>query len=345
VQNIRKYLPTGIKLLPALLLALAILPSSCRKAAYRTDISGIELDLKIKRFERDLFAVDFDSIPQSIPLLYDRYGEFFDLFNYRIINIGGARQITYPDYLRNFLTDYLNNQVYQETMKVFPDLGDLERVLTDAFKRYRVHFPESEVPQLYSFVSRFNRSIVTAKGILAIGLDNYLGTGCEFYPRLGLYQYQIRNMYPGKIPSDCMAGWAMTEFEYNDSADNVLSNMIYQGKIACFTKWMLPAEPDSVIMGFSADQMNFCRNNEARMWEYLVEHKILFETGRMSIQKFTGNGPFTRDFTPESPARASVWLGWRIVEAYLRRNPGVTLGDLMRDNDYQKILTLSRYNT
>jgi hypothetical protein len=178
VQNIRKYLPTGIKLLPALLLALAILPSSCRKAAYRTDISGIELDLKIKRFERDLFAVDFDSIPQSIPLLYDRYGEFFDLFNYRIINIGGARQITYPDYLRNFLTDYLNNQVYQETMKVFPDLGDLERVLTDAFKRYRVHFPESEVPQLYSFVSRFNRSIVTAKGILAIGLDNYLGTGC-----------------------------------------------------------------------------------------------------------------------------------------------------------------------
>jgi hypothetical protein len=97
-------------------------------------------------------------------------------------------------------------------------------------------------------------------------------------------------------------------------------------------------------MGFSADQMNFCRNNEARMWEYLVEHKILFETGRMSIQKFTGNGPFTRDFTPESPARASVWLGWRIVEAYLRRNPGVTLGDLMRDNDYQKILTLSRYN-
>ena len=80
------------------------------------------------------------------------------------------------------------------------------------------------------------------------------------------------------------------------------------------------------------------------MWEYLVEHKMLFETDRMNILKFTGSGPFTRDFTPESPARAAVWLGWRIVEEYMRRNPEITLEDLMRDNDFQKILTLSKYN-
>jgi hypothetical protein len=107
---------------------------------------------------------------------------------------------------------------------------------------------------------------------------------------------------------------------------------------------MLPAEPDTVIIGFSGGEMKFCRNNEARMWEYLVEHKILFETDRMTIQKFTGNGPFTRDFTHESPARASIWLGWRIVEAYMRRNSELTLEELMREDDYQKILTLSKYN-
>ncbi len=341
---IRKYLRTRSRVLPAAILVLAMAFPSCRKTMYRTDISGMDLELKIKRFERDLFALDFDSIPGSIPMLYERYGDFFDLFNYRIIRIGGTRQITYPDYLRSFLTDYLNHQVYMETMEVFPELGDLERILTDAFKRYRVHFPDMQVPGLYSFVSRFNQSIVTAGGILAIGLDNYLGADCGYYPQLGLYQYQIRNMYPGKIPSDCMSGWAMTEFEYHDSVDNLLSNMIYQGKIAFFTKWMLPEEADSVIMGFSAGQMKFCRNNEARMWEYLVEHRFLFETDRMTLQKFTGNGPFTRDFTPESPARASVWLGWRIVEEYMKRNPGVSLRDLMQDDDYQKILTLSKYN-
>ncbi len=325
-------------------MVLPALFPSCGKTTYRTDISGIELDLEIKRFERDLFSIDFDSISESTSFFYDRYGDFFDLFNYRIINIGGARQLTYPDYLKSFLTDYLNHRVYLETMEVFPDLGELELILSDAFKRYRYHFPGREVPEIFSFVSRFNQSIVTSEGILGIGLDNYLGTGCEYYPNLGLHRYQILNMHPGKIPGDCMTGWAITEFEFNDSVDNVLANMIYHGKMACFTKWMLPDEPDSLIMGFSAGQMKFCRNNEAKMWEYLVEHIILFETDRMSIQKFTGNGPFTGNFTHESPARASVWLGWRIVEEYLRRNPELTLRDLMMEDDYQKILTLSRYN-
>jgi hypothetical protein len=326
-------------------MAIFMLPfTACRKTTYQTDISGIEMGLNIGRFEHDLFELDFDSIPASVPLLYERYGEFFDLFNYRIINIGGARQPTYPDYLKSFLTDYLNHQVYRETLEVFPDLAELESVLGDAFKRYSVHFPGMVIPVVYTFISRFNQSIVTAEGILAIGLDNYLGTECEFYSRLGRHRYQVLNMHPRKIPSDCMMGWGMTEFEYSDSVDNVLSNMIYQGKMAYFTKWMLPAEPDSLIMGFTAGQMKFCRNNEARMWEYLVENKMLFETDRMTVMKFTGEGPFTRDFTPESPARAAVWLGWRIVEGYMRRNPEITLSELMAEHDYQKILTLSKYN-
>jgi hypothetical protein len=300
--------------------------------------------MKITRFETDLFALDFDSIPENVPRLYEKYGDFFDLYNYRIINIGGARQVTYPDYLKSFLTDHLNNQVYRETMRVYPDLTRLEQSLTRAFRRYSVHFPGMEIPKVYSFISRFNQSIVTAGGILGVGLDNYLGRDCEFYPRLGRHQYQILNMHPGKIPSDCMMGWAMTEFEYNDSVDNLLSSMIYNGMMAYFTKWMLPEEPDSLIMGFTEGQMRFCRNNEARMWEYLVENKLLFQTDRMTVLKFTGNGPFTGDFSPESPARAAVWIGWRIVEQYMRRNQEKSLAELMRTRDYQKILTLSKYN-
>jgi hypothetical protein len=136
----------------------------------------------------------------------------------------------------------------------------------------------------------------------------------------------------------------MTEFEYYDSVDNVLSNMIYHGKMAYFAKWMLPEHPDSLIMGFTANQILFCSNNEDTMWEYLVENQLLFESDRMSIQKYTGNGPFTTDFTQESPARAAVWIGWRIVEAYARKNPELSLADIMYEDNYQKILTLSQYN-
>jgi hypothetical protein len=90
--------------------------------------------------------------------------------------------------------------------------------------------------------------------------------------------------------------------------------------------------------------MKFCRNNEARMWEYLIENKLLFETNRSVIRKFTGVGPFTKDFTSESPARAAVWTGWRIVEAYSRNNRDLSLREIMEEKDYQKVLTLSKYN-
>lgn len=326
------------------ILGLTMLFQGCRQDPYQTDIGGIKMDLQISRFEEDLYELDFDSIPAAIPVLKKRYGDFFDIFNYRIINIGGSDMVTYPDYLRSFLTDYLNNEVYQKTMEVFPDLGYLQSQLNDAFRRYQFHFPDLPVPQVYSFISRFNQSIVTSDGLLAVGLDNYLGRDTEFYKRLARHQYQINNMHPAKIPSDCLLGWGITEFEYNDSVDNVLSNMIYHGRNAYFTKWMLPDQPDSLIMGFTAEQMRFCRNNESRMWEYMVEARVLFETDRMTIQKFTGSGPFTSDFTNESPARSAAWLGWRIVEDYMRHNPRVSLQDLMNENDYQKLLTLSKYH-
>ena len=58
------------------------------------------------------------------------------------------------------------------------------------------------------------------------------------------------------------------------------------------------------------------------MWEYLVEHDMLFSTDPMLIKKLTGDAPFTSYFTSESPGRAANWIGFRIVESYMRKNPG-----------------------
>jgi len=321
-----------------------LVTGGCKKDLYRVDVSSIDLEIKIKRFEIDLFSLDYDSIEEKIPWFYNKYGEFFDLYNYEIINIGDAKQRTYPEYLKIFLTDYLNNEVYHKTMEVFPDLTNLERELTGAFRHYKYHFPEKEIPEIITYVSRFNQSVVTAEGIIGIGLDKYLGRDEDYYVQLGLNRYTILNMHSGKIPSDCMMAWGLSEFEYNDSVDNLLSNMIYNGQIMFFVKSMLPNHPDSLVMGFTSSQMQFCIMNEDRMWEYLIGEKLLFETDRVTISKFTGYGPFTADFTRESPARAAVWIGWRIVEAYAKNNPDRSLADIMHDKNYHRILTLSKYN-
>jgi hypothetical protein len=80
------------------------------------------------------------------------------------------------------------------------------------------------------------------------------------------------------------------------------------------------------------------------MWQYLVEKDLLFNTDQLTIRKLTGEAPFTGYFTKESPGRAAVWLGFRIVESYMMKNPGVKLGDLMINGDVQGLVEKAKYS-
>ena len=61
------------------------------------------------------------------------------------------------------------------------------------------------------------------------------------------------------------------------------------------------------------------------MWQYLIEKDLLFSTDQLTIRKLTGEAPFTSYFTNESPGRAAVWIGFRIVESYMVKNPDISL--------------------
>ena len=140
-----------------------------------------------------------------------------------------------------------------------------------------------------------------------------------------------------------MKAWVLTEFEYNDSIDNVVNNMIYHGKIQYLLNAIYPQMSDSLKFGFSGEQLRWCIQNEKQMWDYLIDQKLLFSTDYMLINKLINPAPFTAGFPRKSPGRASVWLGWKIVDAYMQRNDEVSLYDLMKDDDYQHILSESRY--
>jgi hypothetical protein len=90
--------------------------------------------------------------------------------------------------------------------------------------------------------------------------------------------------------------------------------------------------------------MNFCRNNEGLMWQYLVENDLVFKTDQFVIRKLVGEAPFTSYFTNESPGRAACWLGFRIVESYMARNRDIGLESLMKTVNIQDILEKAKYN-
>jgi hypothetical protein len=232
-------------------------------------------------------------------------------------------------------------------VKVFPDIKKIQSDINDAFRHYLYYFPGKKVPGVYTCITGFNNSIITGDSALGISLDRYLGADCEYYPRLGIYKYISERMTPGNVVPDCVFGWASSEWDFSTigyQADNVLAEIIHFGKLKYFEKCMLPEETNELIFGFTAGQMKFCINNEQQMWQYIIEHDLLFNTDQFTIRKLTGEAPFTSWFTSESPGRAAVWIGFRIVEAYMMKNPGISMEELMKETDLQKILEKSKYN-
>ena len=184
---------------------------------------------------------------------------------------------------------------------------------------------------------------MVAEDFIGINLDKYLGSDCIFYQYLGIPQYKIKKMYPQKMVPDLFYAYALTEFPNLDPVDNLLSNLIYQGKLMYFIEAMLPETPDSVVMGYSALQQEWCEANESLMWAHWAENKLLYSVERLDLQKYIGDAPFTSTFTKESPGKTGVWIGWQIIRSYMNNHPDVSLGQLMEMNNSQEILSQSRY--
>ena len=326
------------------LVLVIIIFSGCQSNPLKVDVSGIDLKLSIKRLDRDIYLVKPDNVQFAILKLRQTYGSFFDAYNENVIALGNSSDPTYPNYLNTFLTDTMRVLSRQKIDSAFNDITDIERKLQDGFRHYKYYFPHKTIPQVFTIISGFNQSIVMRTDAVGISLDNYLGANCPFYVMLGLPEYKRENMFSDKIPTDVLLAWATSEFAFDESKNDLISNMIYQGKLLYFLDAMFPEEPDYLKIGFRPDKIDWCTKNEPGMWTYLIEHRLLFNTERMNIVRFVGPAPFTSTFTKDSPGRAASWLGWQIVRKYMKKNPGISLPSLMKDNDYQKILNDSGYS-
>jgi|GEM_PF-35898 len=334
----------AMKLNPVVFVFVVTCAVACNHDRFHADISDENVIVSLSRFEKDLFSADPALLEELIPAWKQKYGTFFQHFSY-IIKLGSTEDPEFAEKLRQFVTDRTNYLVFKRTQDIFPTLDTFTMELTKAFRYYHHYFPNKPIPRIVTYISGFNQSAVTDDSLLAIGLDKYLGTQEKLYREIGIYNYLLINMYPGKMVSDCIHFWGETEFPFNDSINNLISNMIYRGRLLFFTSAMQPSVNDSVNWGFSGRGLDFCITNEKYLWTMLIEKKFLFSTDRFTIDKFILEGPFTKDFGRDSPARAAVWIGYRIVSSYMDRNRDISISGLMEETDYMKILNLSAYNT
>ncbi len=321
-------------------LAVSVFVVGCRKGP---EVNQVNVEFKLVPFYMDLHSIPLDSVAEYVPRLQQKYGSFLDAYSEGVIHVGAINAPGYADYLKSFI-EYAPNRDVFDTCKIrYANTDDLYRDIKTAFQHYRFYFNEAQIPDVYMHISGFNQSMVVDSGIVAVSIEKYLGADCQFYEWLSFPLYLRKKMMPEKIVPDIMKAIAMTEFPLNDSVNDVVNHVIYQGKLAYFVRQMVPEIHDSLLFDYSEKELDWCRSNEAQMWATLVENKHLFNTEQLVIQKYTGDAPFTAYFGQNSPGHAGVFLGYRLVEAYMKNNEGLTLKDLMTQNDSRFILSKSGY--
>jgi lipoprotein NlpI len=80
------------------------------------------------------------------------------------------------------------------------------------------------------------------------------------------------------------------------------------------------------------------------MWAFYIENNWFYTTEDYVIKRLTFPAPnATALGLPEAaPGQTANYLGWKIVESYLRRYPETTIDDLLKQ-DAQKTLELSKF--
>lgn len=326
-----------------LLILLCIAIYSCKDKNLYPDISGIKVSLNVIPFYEELSKVDTLKIQEELEPILNRYPEFMQAYSRQIIKLGVPKSKDYYMHMYDFLTYKANKDIYERAQKVFPDYNQFIAELEQGFKYYKYYFKEVNVPDVYIMISGFSQSIAVDSAWVGVSVEKYLGEDCEFYEWLQIPIYLRKGMIKKKMASDVIRAIALTNYSYDNEVNDLINNMVYKGKIKYFVHRMFPDMQDSLLFDYNNQQMQWCNKHEEDMWASMVEWKHIFSNDRMLIQKYTDDAPFTANFGNNSAPRAGEFLGYKIIEAYMKNNSDISVKKLMEEKDGRKILAASKY--
>ena len=318
---------------------------SC-KQHNRPDVSNIKLNIKIGRFDLDLYNGKSKDLIQTDKMLKVKYPIFYDDYIHRMV---GNMEYSGPEILTTLYKDQAYADLNAEKDSIFKDLKPQEEELSQAFKYIKYYYPQVKVPQFISFISGFSVQTPIGDNYMGIGLDMFLGKDSKFYRAIvqSVPMYLSRRFTPEYIVPRLTETFAREElFPEADDDRSLLSKMVHNGKILYFMDNVLNEElSDSVKIGYTSKQLKWCQTYEGDIWGYFIANNLLFETDFQKTQVFVSEGPFTPGLGEknESAPKLGNWIGWQMVRKYMKENPKVTLQQLMAEKDAQKILQGSKY--
>ena len=301
--------------------------------------------LKIQRFDKDFHSYLANPTEEQYTILRTKYPNFLKAFGVVTVNLQDE-ELDNPVLFKQLMEPYFSNaalsKIYADALTLFSDLSTYELELTKANDLIKTYFIGKELPGLSIHVSGFKANTIVLDSIISVSTDKYLGKDYSGYKTF-FESYQTIQMQPKYIVRDFLKAWLMSEFRETNQRKNLLSEVIYQGKILYALNELLPEWDESDILGYTEQQQEWCEEHAKDIWKMTIDHNYLFNSDSQVIQKYMEDAPYTAIISTESPGRVGLWLGLQIIKNYAK-NTEHDLQSILLENNNQLLLKSAKYN-
>ncbi len=284
--------------------------------------------IKELHFEDAFFAMDTLNFETSLAKLVQKYPAFSaDYFN-RILMMSPQKE---SKQILAFYKAYL--PVYKEAKKVQASKLATPQIV-EAFKRFHYYFPNYTLPkQVIYFIGPLETygNVVTKDG-LAIGLQLYLGGESSWY-----FSAQINTIYPRYISRQFAPEYIVVNSLQNILNDyepivlngtSLIAQMIEIGKRQCILEQCLPKTQDTILMGYTGQQLKALKENTGDIWTFLASQNRLFSVDPTMANSILGEAPYNDYFGEDIPGNVGKYIGYTIVKSWMEQQKGNAKNDL-----------------
>ena len=286
--------------------------------------NSIKNNLIINRFENEFY----NSSKDDLQLLIKKYPYLF------------PKQ--YPiETWESFLKDSIRLAIFDKSSLVFNDFVDEKKKLLTLFLNIEENIPTFSRPKVITLNSQseYENRVIYSDSLLFISLDSFLGD--TFYPDLP--KYISANMTKQHLIID-VSTKILEKFVRKPIDRTLLSEMIYHGKIIYLNKFFNADEKDFIQFRSTKEKLVWANENERNIWSFFIENDFLFSTKNDLKSRFILFAPFSKfnlDIDKQSPGSIGKWLGYKIVNSYMKNN-NLDVKSLLNE-DYYEIFIKSKY--
>ena len=271
-----------------------------------------QFPVEIHRYEKALMELDTSHIQNGLEQIAPRFGLYLQ----------GADLSDTINLLRikYFIQDPVVKQAYRKIESTYSDWEKTSAGLSLLFARIRSLFPDFRDPEVYTYISYYDfaNRVLYLDSVLSIAIDLYADGNEKAMDEIGIPRYLSRRLDSRYLLPDAakvIGSALMPPMEKS----TLLDYMVSDGKLIYFMQEVLPQAEPALLLAYTDEEYLWCESHEREVWQYLVQQNLLFETDPLRFRYFVNEGPFN-PLLQGAPARLSQFIGFQIVERYMRKS-------------------------